>query len=141
MRRCLLPALVAAIAAAAVTAQPTVSTVAAQPKRLLLVTHSGGFMHDSIGVAEDVLIENGRKYGFTVTCYRFTGDPDERIKVYSLAVVASLFVTVGFLRLRSAFRANRFEIYEAVCAIGMGLAAIVTLLSVWACMTALHFRR
>lgn len=81
MRRFLVPALFAGLAATAVTAQPSVSTVAAKPKRLLLVTHSGGFMHDSIGVAEDVLIENGRKYGFTVTCYRFTGDPDERIKV------------------------------------------------------------
>jgi type 1 glutamine amidotransferase len=51
------------------------------PKRLLLVTHSGGFMHDSIGVAEQVLTELGPKYGFQVTTYRFTGDPDARVKV------------------------------------------------------------
>jgi type 1 glutamine amidotransferase len=51
------------------------------PKRLLLVTHSGGFMHDSIYVAEQVLTELGPKYGFQVTTYRFTGDPDARVKV------------------------------------------------------------
>lgn len=51
-----------------------------KPKRLLLVTHSGGFMHDSILVAEQVLKEIGPKYGFEVTCYRFTGDPDQMVK-------------------------------------------------------------
>lgn len=49
-----------------------------KPKRLLLVTHSGGFMHDSIGVAEEVLKQVGPKHGFEVTCYRFTGDPDAK---------------------------------------------------------------
>src|SRR5262249_42660831 len=44
-------------------------------------THSGGFMHDSIGVAEQVLKEIGPKNGFEVTCWRFTGDPDAKIKV------------------------------------------------------------
>lgn len=53
----------------------------AKPKRLLLVTHSGGFMHDSIGVAEQILKEIGPKSGFEVTCYRFTGDPDAKVKV------------------------------------------------------------
>ncbi len=52
----------------------------AQNKRLLLVTHSGGFMHDSIGVAEDVLKEVGPKNGYDVTCYRFTNDPDKKVK-------------------------------------------------------------
>jgi type 1 glutamine amidotransferase len=47
-----------------------------QPKRVLLVTHSGGFMHDSIGVAEEVLKKIGPKYGLEFSCYRFTGDPD-----------------------------------------------------------------
>jgi type 1 glutamine amidotransferase len=51
------------------------------PKRLLLVTHSGGFMHDSIFVAENVLKEIGPKHGFEVTCYRFTGDPDATVKI------------------------------------------------------------
>lgn len=51
------------------------------PKRLLLVTHSAGFVHDSVGVAEEVLKEIGPKYGFTVTCYRFTGDPKAKVKV------------------------------------------------------------
>lgn len=62
-------------------AQPSVPTVREQTKRLLLVTHSGGFMHDSIGVAEQVMIENARRYGFAVTCYRFTGNPDARVTI------------------------------------------------------------
>jgi type 1 glutamine amidotransferase len=51
--------------------------------QVLLVTHSGGFMHDSIYVAEEVLKDIGRKSGLAlqVTCYRFTGDPDARVKV------------------------------------------------------------
>ncbi|MGL6076502.1 MAG: ThuA domain-containing protein [Fimbriiglobus sp.] len=56
---------------------------AARPanKKLLLVTHSGGFVHDSVGVAEDVLTEIGPKHGYDVTCFRFTGDPTARVKV------------------------------------------------------------
>jgi type 1 glutamine amidotransferase len=53
----------------------------AKPKRLLLVTHSGGFMHDSIGVAEQVLKEIGPKNGFEVTCWRFTADPDGKARI------------------------------------------------------------
>jgi type 1 glutamine amidotransferase len=53
----------------------------AKNKRLLLVTHSGGFIHDSVGVAEEILKEIGPKNGFDVTCYRFTGDPDKKVKV------------------------------------------------------------
>jgi type 1 glutamine amidotransferase len=49
-------------------------------KRLLLVTHSGGFIHDSVGVAEQVLQEIGPKEGFEVTAWRFTGDPDKKVK-------------------------------------------------------------
>jgi type 1 glutamine amidotransferase len=49
-------------------------------KRLLLVTHSGGFIHDSVGVAEDVLKDVGPKNGFQVTAWRFTGDPDKKVK-------------------------------------------------------------
>jgi len=51
-----------------------------KPKRLLLVTHSGGFVHDSVGHAEQVLKEIGPKNGFEVTCYRFTGEPEKPIK-------------------------------------------------------------
>jgi type 1 glutamine amidotransferase len=46
------------------------------PKRLLLVTHSGGFIHDSVAAAEKVLKDIGPQYGFEVTCFRFTGNPD-----------------------------------------------------------------
>jgi uncharacterized protein len=45
-----------------------------KPLRLLLVTHSGGFIHDSVGVAEDVLKDISPKYGYTLTTYRYTGD-------------------------------------------------------------------
>jgi type 1 glutamine amidotransferase len=48
-------------------------------KRLLLVTHSGGFIHDSVGVAEDVLKQVGPKHGFTVTCYRLTNPADPNL--------------------------------------------------------------
>lgn len=44
-------------------------------KRLLLVTHSAGFVHDSVVVAEEVLKDIGPKNGFDVTCYRYTADP------------------------------------------------------------------
>jgi uncharacterized protein len=55
---------------------------AADPvKKVLFVTHSGGFMHDSILVAENVLKDIGPKNGFDVTVYRFTGDPDAVVKV------------------------------------------------------------
>ena len=55
---------------------------ATQPKnkRLLLVTHSGGFIHGSVATAEQVLKEIGPKNGFDVTCYRFTEDPDKKVK-------------------------------------------------------------
>ncbi len=52
----------------------------AKNKRLLLVTHSGGFIHGSVVVAEEVLKEIGPKNGFDVTCYRFTEDPDKKVK-------------------------------------------------------------
>jgi len=58
------------------------TTLAADPpKRVLLVTHAGGFMHDTALIAEKVLKELGPKHGFQVTCYRFTADPDARIKL------------------------------------------------------------
>lgn len=49
-------------------------------KRLLLVTHSGNFVHSSVATAEKVLKEIGPKNGFDVTCWRFTGDPDVKDK-------------------------------------------------------------
>jgi type 1 glutamine amidotransferase len=66
--------LVAGLVTLAPAAQPT------KPKRLLLVTHSGGFIHDSVGVAEEVLKDIGPKNGFEVTAWRFTGDPDKKVK-------------------------------------------------------------
>lgn len=53
----------------------------AENKRLLLVTDSGGFIHDSVGLAEQVLKEIGPKNGFDVTCYRYTRDPNLKMKV------------------------------------------------------------
>jgi type 1 glutamine amidotransferase len=49
-------------------------------KRLLLITHSGGFVHPSVATAEEVLKEVGPKNGFDVTCWRFTEDPDKIVK-------------------------------------------------------------
>lgn len=65
-----------ALLAAAVVALAAAPAGAADPaKRLLLVTHSAGFIHDSVGVAEDVLKQLGPKHGFEVTCYRWTNEP------------------------------------------------------------------
>ena len=63
--RCLLA--VAAIAGTMTVAQT------AEPKRVLLVTHSGGFVHNSVTTAEKILTEIGPKHGMTVTTYRYTG--------------------------------------------------------------------
>jgi type 1 glutamine amidotransferase len=68
------------LVAAATTLAPAADPA---PKRVLLVTHSGGFIHDSVGVAEDVLKEIGPKNGLAVTCFRYTGDPsDPKFKKY-----------------------------------------------------------
>lgn len=50
-------------------------------KRLLLITDSGGFIHDSVGLAEQTLKKIGPAHGFDVECYRFTRDPDQKIMV------------------------------------------------------------
>jgi type 1 glutamine amidotransferase len=67
------------------------------PKRLLLVTHCGGFFHDSVGVAEEVLKDIGPKQGFAVTCYRFTGDPSDAkaFEKYGTDFRAKTGLTVG----------------------------------------------
>ena len=51
------------------------------PKRVLLVTHAGGFMHDSLLASERLLKLLGPDHGLQVSCFRFTADPDARIKV------------------------------------------------------------
>ncbi|MDB5309679.1 MAG: ThuA protein [Gemmataceae bacterium] len=78
--RWLFPA-VALVAACLSTYSWTAPVVdrAQKTKRLLLVTDSGGFVHDSVGVAEDVLKEIGPKNGFEVTAWRFTREPDEKV--------------------------------------------------------------
>jgi len=53
---------------------------AAENKKLLLVTDSGGFIHDSVGLAEQILKDVGPKHGVDVTCYRFTRDPNQKVK-------------------------------------------------------------
>jgi type 1 glutamine amidotransferase len=62
----------AGLSALSAAAQPAGD---AQKKRLLLVTHSGGFIHKSVADAEQVLKEVGPKHGYEVTCWRYTGDP------------------------------------------------------------------
>ena len=49
-----------------------------KPKKLLLITDSGGFVHDSVGFAEQLLTEMGPKRGWEVTTFRFTRDPDAK---------------------------------------------------------------
>ncbi len=51
-------------------------------KRLLLVTDSGGFVHDSVGFAEETLKKIGPDRGFSVECFRFTRDPDEIVTLF-----------------------------------------------------------
>ncbi len=69
------------LAAAVVAASASLGLAAdVKPKRLLLVTDSGGFVHDSVGLAEEVLKEIGPKNGFEVTCYRLTRDPNQKVK-------------------------------------------------------------
>jgi type 1 glutamine amidotransferase len=75
--------LIAAVIALAVAGLPLATSQAQEKtknKRLLLVTHSGGFIHNSVGTAEEVLKEIGPKNGFDVTCWRFTEDPDKKVK-------------------------------------------------------------
>jgi uncharacterized protein len=67
----------AALASAATAAEPETK---GPLKRLLLVTDSGGFIHGSVAVAEQTLKKIGPSYGFEVECYRFTRDPDQKIK-------------------------------------------------------------
>lgn len=58
----------------------TVSAQAADTsskKRLLLITDSGGFIHDSVGLAEQILKKIGPDNGFDVECFRFTRDPEQ----------------------------------------------------------------
>ena len=52
-----------ACAAVVLTAQVSL----AENKKLLLVTDSGGFVHDSVGLAEQILKEIGPKNGIDVT--------------------------------------------------------------------------
>jgi type 1 glutamine amidotransferase len=53
-------------------------TKSANAKKLLLVTHSGDFVHDSVGFAEEILKKLGPSNGFEVTCWRYTGDPKDK---------------------------------------------------------------
>lgn len=78
--RSLFAAAVLAAGFAAVVTTPTPAPAADQKtKRLLLVTDSGGFIHDSVGVAEEVLKAIGPKNGFEVTAWRFTREPNPAV--------------------------------------------------------------
>lgn len=68
----------AAVLSVALLAGATLAPAAdPAPKKLLLVTHSGGFVHPSVASAEDALKEVGPKNGFDVTCFRYTGDTSD----------------------------------------------------------------
>jgi uncharacterized protein len=62
-------------------AAPDPESKPAAKKRILFITDSGGFIHDSVGLSEKVLKELGVKNGFEVDCFRFTRDPNQTIKV------------------------------------------------------------
>jgi uncharacterized protein len=79
---------IATLAVAALCALGSPSLAAEKNKRLLLVTHSTGFVHGSVATAEQVLKEVGPKNGFDVTCWRFTGDPDAKDKSGKTALQA-----------------------------------------------------
>ena len=68
------------LAGAATAADKPADKAAPAAKKILLVTHSGGFIHSSVVEAEKVLKEIGPKAGFEVTCWRFTNDPDAKVK-------------------------------------------------------------
>ncbi len=68
------------LALAALIALGSPASAADKNKRLLLVTHSTGFIHGSVATAEKVLKEVGPQNGFDVTCWRFTGDTDAKDK-------------------------------------------------------------
>ena len=76
-RLALLAAAAAVLAASAAKAD---DKPASTTKKILLVTHSGGFIHSSVVEAEKVLKEIGPKAGFEITCWRFTNDPDAKVK-------------------------------------------------------------
>lgn len=104
--RSLFAAAVLAAGFAVVGTTPTSAPAAEQKtKRLLLVTHSGGFIHDSVGVAEEALKAIGPKNGFEVTCYRFTGDPDRKVK-YRPKKDAPEVETTWLARYTDEFRAR-----------------------------------
>jgi type 1 glutamine amidotransferase len=66
---------------------------AAEPKRVLLVTHSGGFVHNSVVTAEKVLTEIAPKHNMVVTTYRYTG-PSEGLEKASAAFKRSTGQTI-----------------------------------------------
>lgn len=69
----------AALVAAGLLSVSAAPAADQKSKRLLLVTDSGGFVHDSVGVAEEVLKDIGPKNGFAVTAWRFTREPDPSV--------------------------------------------------------------
>lgn len=79
MRKFLFLLALAVLAAFGATSGAPAADPPSKNKRLLLVTDSGGFIHDSVGLAEDILKEIGPKNGFDVTCWRFTREPDPKV--------------------------------------------------------------
>ena len=69
----------------------------AEPKRVLLVTHSGGFVHNSVVTAEKVLTEIAPKHNMVVTTYRYTGSTSDP----------------GFEKYKESFKKSTGEAVEA----------------------------
>jgi type 1 glutamine amidotransferase len=79
MRKLALLVATAMLVVVAFSSKALAADPSSKNKRLLLVTDSGGFIHDSVGLAEDILKEIGPKNGFDVTCWRFTRNPDPQV--------------------------------------------------------------
>lgn len=77
MRFLLAAALIAGASSFTLAPSMAAPVKAAKTKKLLLVTDSGGFIHDSVGLAEQILKELGPSNGFEVTCWRYTRDTND----------------------------------------------------------------
>jgi uncharacterized protein len=70
-------ALAAVLCISSIAPSADVQSKTTKTKKLLLVTDSGGFVHDSVGLAEELLKKIGPTHGFEVTCWRYTRDPND----------------------------------------------------------------
>jgi type 1 glutamine amidotransferase len=78
MRFLLAAALGAAACVMSLTQSVAGADTATKAKKLLFVTDSGGFIHDSVGLAAQVLKDLGPSNGFEVTNWKYTRDTNDK---------------------------------------------------------------